>query len=136
MSIDRDDTRVAERTGTEAGAAFAARIAEEFAPAPLTDGQRRAFDGALRERIERGRKPLRWAPALALASAAALAAFVAISWSRIPTGEDAVARSPEEAIAAAEWESELFDTDSFRLEDDLDDLPPEYAAIGGLLLGG
>jgi len=45
----------------------------------------------------------------------------------------------QEALAAAEWESDLFDPDSFEAGDELDDfddLPPESAAIDGLLLGG
>jgi hypothetical protein len=116
------------------------RIAERFAPAPMTPARRAAFDASLRRRLER-RAAARPRLVLAVRPAAAVAALAAL-WvgsapPRTDPGEAGGAGSPP-PLTTRVWEEEIL-----RAESDLDEesgdadevLPADYAAIESLLLG-
>ena len=116
------------------------RLAEGFAPAPLSPARRAAFDEALAVRIASRRRKRLLVPALAAAAAVALAWLVAPG-ARGPATNELAGEMDllAEAEAAARWERELFDPDFlFESEEatDSEQLPDDYAAIAGAFLDG
>ena len=115
---------------------FVDRLAAAYAPAPMTAGERAAFDAAIRARLER---PTRWpmlVPALGAAAAAALVWFVFFQTSGplSPSGQEESA-----AVVASSWEDELFLSSDLSASEDREEsetLPDDYLAIASVFLGG
>ena len=110
--------------------AFVERLRGEYSPGPMTPARRTSFDLALADRI--ARRPRRWSglPAVVAATAAA-----GLAWLLVPSASDPAVTA--ETVAAAQWESELFDPVSFidvEEANDVEELPADYAAIAGVLL--
>jgi len=134
MTANRDDRAPLHTEDEE----FIERLAEGFAPAPLSAARRAAFDHALAARIASPQRKRLLVPALA-----AVAAAAALAWFVAPGTLDPATNSEEgvlaEAAAAARWERELFDPSSlFESEeaDDAEGLPDDYAAIAVAFLDG
>lgn len=118
--------------------AFVAKLASHYSPEPMSDGERRAFDRSLSERLASRHRTWRNVATIAAAATAAALALIAAPGLFLDTDPPAGGNRAE-AFAAAEWESQLFDTSDFDDSDafdELDDLPDDYVAIAGLLLGG
>jgi ferric-dicitrate binding protein FerR (iron transport regulator) len=113
--------------------AFVERLAASWAPPPTTPAQRAAFDEALRERLERRRRPWLVIPVLATAAAAAV-----IGFALMPSVGPTAPRGEESAVAGA-WDAELFlssDVSPSLDRDGSEGLPDDYEAIASLILGG
>ena len=115
---------------------FVDRLAREYAPPPMTAGERAAFDEAVRARLERPeRRPL-LVPAIGAAAAAAALCFVLFDSTgpiRLPGEEESG------AVVASSWEDELFLSSDLSASEDRDEsetLPQDYLAIAGVFLGG
>jgi hypothetical protein len=110
-----------------ADAAFAARLAEAWAPPPLTPARRARFDARLAERVRRDR--LRFVPAAAAAAASLAAALFVIGQL---TGDPA--EESRTGLTASAAESDLSLAEAFSSTGDFEEtLPPEYQAIASLL---
>lgn len=129
--LDADDLR------------FTERLAEAYAPEPLTAEQRGSFARALEARLERRHRRARLLPALSGVAAAAAVAWLVLPRQPAPESGGQVAR-PEASQAALEagpvdWEVELLfpDTGSGdEWETRNDPLPDEYLAIASAFLDG
>jgi len=122
----------------EEGLAFVAKLAANYSPAPMSDTARADFDRSLAARLASPQPAWRSAPVLVSAAAAFALAVIAAPAFFVDVGAPA-GESRAEAVAAAKWESQLFYANGFEDSDafgDTDDLPADYAAIAGLLLGG
>jgi hypothetical protein len=108
-------------------AAFVARLADAYAPPPMTPARRARFDARLAERVQRAR--LRFVPVLAAGAASlAIALFVVSQLTRNgPVAPAPGARSPSPASALVLAEA-LGSGSEFE-----EALPPEYQAIASLL---
>ncbi len=152
MKSDRDD-RVELAPGE---AQFVEKLADAYAPEPLTAEERVAFTAALEARLERRRRTRRLVPALAGALAVAAVAWLAIPGPPAPTARPAAGPSLaasagdiEAGLEAAQWGLDLLGSDTL-LEDGLlepgllepgldaagDPLPDEYLAIASVFLDG
>ena len=113
---------------------FVDRLAENFAPRPMSAAERVGFDEALTARLRQ--PPRRWLLVPALGAAAALMWLA----STLPFGADLL--EGEEGSGAAlvqSWESELFLSSDLSASEDLDEsdaLPDEYLAIASAFLDG
>ncbi len=124
---------------------FVERLAESFAPDPPSEARRRAFDAALRERIEAPVRRSWWKPALATAAVgAAIGGLLSTPSVEPPESTDTLVatetqRWSDELVDAVDWEAELFTAseveDLGTMADD-DFLPEDYVAIAGLFLDG
>jgi hypothetical protein len=113
-------------------------LAAHFAPAPLSEKERRALDRSLAKRLVAGRPAWRSFPILVAAATAAALAVLAVPALFVNDGSLPAREGRTESFASAEWESGLFETTGFSEadgSDEFDDLPDDYAAIAGLLLG-
>ena len=115
---------------------FVDRLAAAYAPAPMTAGERAAFDASIRARLERpARRPM-LVPAIGAAAAAALVWFVfsqAIGPIPLPGEEESA------AVVASSWEDELFLSNDLSASEDREEsetLPDDYLAIASVFLGG
>jgi len=138
MTANRDEPTLPRDRDEE----FVERLSAGFCPAPLSPARRAAFDEALAARLERRRSRL-LLPALAAAAGAAAAALVWLlapgAFNPAATGRQGAGDVVAEASAAARWELELLDPNSFTDSDDREDserLPDDYAAIAGIFLDG
>jgi hypothetical protein len=120
--------------------AFGARLAERYAPPPLTPEGRRAFDRALGARLERRRRRRILVPALATAAAAA-AVVLALRAGRLAT-TPAAPVTPAPVVAdtrpTVQWENQLVsatDVDDASTWDE-QELPADYEAIADAWLAG
>jgi ferric-dicitrate binding protein FerR (iron transport regulator) len=112
------------------------RLAASWDPGPLAPGARVAFNQALAARLHRRRRARRWAPALALAGAAAALAAAWLIWSSAPSFETPAGAQTARAGAYADWEYEVLyptELDGAQTLDDSALLPDEYLALAGLL---
>jgi hypothetical protein len=122
------------RSGSEEE--FVDRLAAAYAPAPMTAGERAAFDASIRARLER---PTRWpmlVPALGAAAAAALVWFV---FSETSGQISPPVREESTAMVASSWEDELFLSNDLSASEDREAseaLPDDYLAIASVFLGG
>ena len=121
---------------------FLKRVAESYAPPPMTAAERAAFDEALLGRIRRGQPARSWLTAAWLPAAAAAALAAVWLFSPSPATDGLV---PSEkivpALTARAWEEELFlEGGSFESEQEQPDeselLPEEYIAIASVFLDG
>jgi hypothetical protein len=119
---------------------FVKRVAESYAPPPMTAAERAAFDETLLERIQRSHPTRRW---LTLAGVpAAVGAALAAAWLFfLSPGTEGLAPSEgmAPALSARAWEEELFlNGGLFEAEraDESELLPEEYLAIASVLLDG
>ena len=121
-------------------AAFVDRVAEQYAPPALSAQRRAALDAELSERIAAPRWLRLTGPAFAFAAVGLtiglVMAFVSLDTDRPP---------PDPVVAergAADWERGLLDPAAFEVideldaNDDLEELPDDYAAIAGVFLDG
>ena len=108
-------------------AAFVQRVADAYAPAPLSPGRRAAFDAELDSRLARDRwRFAPWAAAVVVAGAAALLVLA-----RLPAAPvQEVADTQDDAIAEEEFVLALSDGSSDAFENTL---PTDYQAIASLL---
>jgi hypothetical protein len=115
---------------------FVDRLAEVYAPAPMTAAERAAFDGAIRARLERPvRRPV-LIPVLGAAAAAALVWFV-LTQPIGPIGSPGEEKSG--AAVAGSWEDELFLSSDLSASEDRDEsesLPEDYLAIASVFVDG
>jgi hypothetical protein len=132
MSSPRDERPALDGAEQE----FVERLADAYAPAPLTAADRAAFDDAIRARLERPwHRPL-LLPAIGAAAAAVLvwwAFSLAIGPTPVP-GEEGSA-----AVMAASWEDELFLSSDLSASADREEggtLPDDYLAIASVFLDG
>ena len=108
-------------------AAFVRRVADAYAPAPLSPTRRAAFDAELDSRLARDRwRFAPWAAAVVVAGAAAL--LVLAHLPAAPVQE--VADTQDDAIAEEEFVLALSDGSSDAFENTL---PTDYQAIASLL---
>jgi hypothetical protein len=114
---------------------FVDRLAEVYAPAPMTAAERAAFDGAIRARLERPvRRPV-LIPVLGAAAAAALVWFVLTQ----PIGPIGSPGEESGAAVAGSWEDELFLSSDLSASEDRDEsesLPEDYLAIASAFVDG
>jgi hypothetical protein len=120
---------------------FLGRLVEHYSPPPLSAARRAALDAELRGRIATPREFVFARPAFASALVGlAIGLVVALGVFESPAPESA--RSGVAAVnesSAAAWERGLFDPESFAdvdADDDLEELPDDYAAIAGIFLDG
>lgn len=130
-------------------AEFVKRLADHYAPSPLSPGQRAAWDAALTARLEKRRRAA-VLPGLATAALAAALVFGLGGWFGLETDDPSVrpdpgvsataARAP--VVASQESASDLLDDWEYLLAfqpaDDEEDgqLPDDYAAIASVFLEG
>jgi hypothetical protein len=112
---------------TSDDAAFLRRVADAYAPPPMTPSRRVRFDARLGERIAPARQP--WLAWVAGATAAATAGLLVVAtWTTSPPAQPEVAAAP--ARPSAVVLAELYDP----APADFDaTLPADYQAIAGLL---
>jgi hypothetical protein len=115
---------------------FVDRLAAAYAPAPMTAGERAAFDQSIRTRLERPTRRPMLVPVIGAAAAAALAWFVLSQATGPirPPGEEESA-----ALVASSWEDELFLSSDLSASEDREEsetLPDDYLAIASVFLGG
>jgi hypothetical protein len=119
--------------------AFVARVAQSYAPPPLSASQRAALDDALSARLQRPPRRGLFVPVLA---AAAVAGLLLLTFSpsldllRGTRGEDTVVAS--NTVVASVWEAELFlssDVSASEGRDEGEGLPEDYLAIERIFLG-
>jgi len=150
MSDPRDESRDA----TSEDERFARAISDHYAPEPPTAARERAFDAALRERLEEPTRASVWRPALATALVCAAIGWLLLPPTQPPSSGEANALAIEveptpgvvaladlvaegdfvdaDAAGAADpdWEAELFgasDSADGGVEDEF--LPDDYLAI-------
>ena len=137
------------RPSGQTDAEFVKRLADHYAPSPLSPGQRAAWDAALAARLEKRRRAL-VLPGLATAALAAALVFGLGGWFGFETDDPSVrpapgvsataARAP--VVASQESASDLLDDWEYLLAfqpaDDEEDglLPDDYAAIASIFLEG
>jgi hypothetical protein len=132
MTSPRDERAPLEGAKEE----FVDRLAEVYAPEPMTAGERVAFEAAIRDRLARPRRRPVLIPAIGAAAAAALLWWVgsqSVDSVPAPAGEKFA------AVPAGSWEDELFLSSDLSASEDRDEsrtLPDEYLAIANAFLGG
>jgi hypothetical protein len=110
-----------------ADVAFAQRIADAYAPAPLTPSRRAAFDAELETRLARDR--WRFAPWAAAATVAGAAALLLLTL--LPAApRDEVAERTDDAAAEEEFVLAIAGDSS---DEFVGSLPTDYQAIASLL---
>ena len=132
-----------------ADAEFVKRLADHYAPSPLSPGQRAAWDTALAARLEKRHRAV-VLPGLATAALAATLVFGLGGWFELERDDPSVRPAPEVSATAArtlvvsaedsasdlldDWEYLL----AFQPADDEEDglLPDDYAAIASIFLEG
>jgi len=107
--------------------AFAQRVADAYAPAPLTPSRRAAFDAELDTRLARDR--WRFAPWAAAATVAGAAALLLLTLLPAAPRED-VAEQADDAVAEDEFVLALAGDSS---DEFVGALPTDYQAIASLL---
>lgn len=119
-------------------ARFVERLASHYAPEPLTEARRAAFDARLRERLEERSPRLTLIPALV-----AVCVTAVLVWATLPlwTENGPLDRSSRSVVAQepSVWEERLLYGDaavSIAEEGAAEELPSEYAAIASVLLDG
>jgi hypothetical protein len=117
---------------------FVKRVAESYAPPPMTAAERAAFDETLLERIQRSHPTRRW---LTLAGVpAAVGAALAAAWLFFLSPETeglAPSEGMVPALSARAWEEELFLDDASLDAEQTDEselLPEEYVALASFFL--
>jgi len=119
-------------------AQFVATLTAHYSPEPMSEAGRRDFDRSLASRLAAPNRTWRATPIVAATAVAAALAWIAAP-ALFSDPPPLAEFDRAEAFAAAEWESQLFDTVGFDDSegiDQLEDLPDDYAAIAGLLLDG
>lgn len=130
-------------------AEFVRRLADHYAPSPLSPGQRAAWDTALAARLEKRRRAV-VLPGLATAALATALVFGLGGWFGFETDDPAVRPGPEVSatsartlvVSAEESAADLLDDWEYLLAfqpaDDEEDgqLPDDYAAIASIFLEG
>ncbi len=115
--------------------AFVARVAQSYAPPPLSASQRAALDDALSARLQRPPRRGLFVPALAAAVVAGLLLLTfppSLDLLRGPGGEGT------DSVVASVWEAELFlssDVSASEGRDEGEGLPEDYLAIERIFLG-
>jgi hypothetical protein len=115
---------------------FVDRLAEVYAPAPMTAAERAAFDAAIRARLERPERRPVLIPVIGAAAAAALVWFV-LTQPIGPIGSPGEEESG--AAVAGSWEDELFLSSDLSASEDRDEsesLPEDYLAIASVFVDG
>ena len=130
-------------------AEFVKRLADHYAPSPLSPGQRAVWDAALTARLETRRRAV-VLPGLATAALAATLVFGLGGWLGFETDDPAVRPAPVVSatqtqtlgVSAEDSASDLLDDWEYLLAlqpaDDEEDgqLPDDYAAIAHIFLEG
>jgi len=115
---------------------FVERLAAAYAPAPMTAGERAAFDTSIRARLERRTRRPMLVPAIGAAAAAGLV------WLVLSLTTGPISLPGEEgstAMVASSWEDELFLSNDLSASEDREEseaLPDDYLAIASVFLGG
>jgi hypothetical protein len=135
MTNPRDEGRPLDGVEEE----FVGRLAETYAPAPMTAAERAAFDESVRARVERPeRRPMR----IPMVGAAAATAAAALVWFVLTQPDGPIGSPGEEesgAAVAASWEDELFlssDLGALEDRDESEILPDDYLAIASVFVDG
>ena len=130
-------------------AEFVKRLADHYAPSPLSPGQRAAWDTALAARLEKRRRAL-VPPGLATAALAAALVFGLGGWFGLERDDPSVRPGPGVSatqtrtlvVSAEDSAADLLDDWEYLLAlqpaDDEEDgqLPDDYAAIASIFLEG
>lgn len=132
MTQPRDPTP----PGRERDREFIRRLAATYDPGPLSPEARVAFNRALEERLGRRQRARLWLPALGVAAAVLVAAWLASRDTAPVPGAPAGGTVTARAEGSADWEyEELYPTEfnDGAVREDGDFLPDEYRAIASLL---
>ena len=124
-------------------AEFVKRLADHYAPSPLSPGQRAAWDTALATRLEKGRRAV-VLPGLATAALAAALVFGLGGWFGLDRDDPGLSATAARApvVSAEDSAADLLDAWEYLLAlqpaDDGEDglLPDDYAAIASVFLEG